>query len=97
MVVAVAGEAHGAADGVLLAGAAKAVVAAIILGQSGVRGTALEEPRAEQRPQPRRSAAQLHARRRQHCSLSIYQEDKHNAHVSFTRCRENAKNNVRSS
>ena len=62
--VAVAGEAHGAAHGVLLAGAAKAVVVALILGQSGVRGTALEEPRAEQRPQPRRRAAQLHGRRR---------------------------------
>ena len=84
MVVAVAGEAHGAADGVLLAGAAKAVVVALILGQSGVRGTALEEPRAEQRPQPRRNAAQLHARRRRHCSLSVYQADKRNAYVSFT-------------
>ena len=97
MVVAVAGEAHGAADSVLLAGAAKAVLVALILGQSGVRCTALEEPRAEQRPQPRRSAAQLHARRRQHCSLSVYQADKHNAYVSITRCRENAKNSLRSS
>ena len=81
MVVAVAGEAHGAADGVLLAGATKAVVVALILGQSGVHGTALEEPRAEQWPQPRRSAAQLHARRRRHFSLSVYQADKQNAYV----------------
>ena len=97
MVVAVAGGAHGAADGVLLAGAAKAVVVAIIIGQSRVRGTTLEEPGAEQRAQPRRSAAQLHARRRRHCPLSVYQADKHNAYVSITRCRENAKNSLRSS
>ena len=86
--VAVAGEAHGAADGVLLTGTAKAVVVAIILGQSRVRDTTLEKLGAEQRPQPRRSAPQLHARRRRHCSLSVYQADKHNAYVSITRCRE---------
>ena len=46
------GEAHGAADGVFLTRAVKAVVVTLVLDQLGVHGAQLEEPRAKQRPQP---------------------------------------------
>ena len=81
MVVAVTGEAHGAADGVFLTRAVKAVVVTLVLDQLGVHGAQLEEPRAKQRPQPRWSTTQLHARRRRHFTLSVYQADKQNAYV----------------
>lgn len=81
VVAAVAGEAPGAADGVIFPGAVEAVVVAI---QVGVRSARLEEPRAEKRPKPRRCSrchrrgllAQLHAHKPHAagvlCSLIVY-------------------------
>ena len=56
VVVAMGGDALGAADGVVLSRAVEAVMVALVLDQIGVFGARLEELRAKQRPQPRRGA-----------------------------------------